>query len=66
MYLQSIDAIDARFEQLIEILSEYFPAFADGQHLYVDGRELANCIAEPMDKELGKRYNHLQRGNCRI
>ncbi len=64
--LTLIDAIDARFEQLIEILSEYFPAFADGQHLYVDGRELANCIAEPMDKELGKRYHHLQRGNCGI
>lgn len=45
--------VKSSFAKLIDILSEYFPQFADGFHFGIDGYEFARVTGPYIDQELG-------------
>ena len=49
-------AMVQKLERIIDLLVQFFPELLDGLNLSfaVDGRELANALAYPMDEALGK------------
>lgn len=60
--LSLIEMIDSRFEKMMELFNEYFPMFAEGQTISMDGRTFAEVASPYIDRELGKIQRRKERG----
>ena len=60
--LSLIEMIDSRFEKMMELFNEYFPMFAEGQTISMDGRTFAEVASPYIDRELGRIQLRKERG----
>ena len=56
-----INAVNDLSNRMVDIMSRYFPQFAN-QQLVMDTGTLVGEIAPAMDDEMGRRLGHKERG----